>query len=274
MKAYKAFNKGYVCLGYKYTDKEHKIQGRVEVCRKGFHACLNPHGLENYYSVKDPNTVFAIVDIYGDIDALIYKDKVAAQKIKIIQKFNNIEDLYKEYEKNGNPTEGYIKKLVSEITDSSKHTIPIFRCNGAVLKDILEYDDNDKKTLTDAKALAFILVFGYTHSAEVIRPLDEFPNMLRYITHAYKEGEDSIIGKHMNTYHNDEYLPNKLSIYKGLSPEQTKELKTYINRINERFGIDLIKICKAMYLVKHSHVLHKNQKAERLIIQLPSESEV
>lgn len=52
--AYKAFGAGLVCRDFKYevgATYEHK--GRVELCNQGFHACLLPFDVFNYYRMFD-----------------------------------------------------------------------------------------------------------------------------------------------------------------------------------------------------------------------------
>ena len=53
IKAYKGFNKDLSCRGFQYeVGKEYEHNGAVSICNSGFHACINP---------------FDVLDFYGDM---------------------------------------------------------------------------------------------------------------------------------------------------------------------------------------------------------------
>lgn len=65
--AFKAFRPDLTCNGYQYAIGETFVhEGRVEICSSGFHACLNPLDVLNYYDLTDSR--FARVSLSGKID--------------------------------------------------------------------------------------------------------------------------------------------------------------------------------------------------------------
>ena len=237
MKAYKAFDAGYICRGYKYTDKEHHIKGKVKLCDNGFHACLDPHRLRQYYNVNDKDTVYAIVDISGPVEYDIFfsadmDDKVAATRLKIIKKFDNIQDLYDEFEKNGNPTIDYIKKHeeARQAKEKVKEKEKIY-VNTKQIKDILHKKDN---VMTFPKALFFGLLVQ-------MRKLKE-------------SRVEEIVEK-----------DNVVDITKLLTTKEYREFYKYTSELKKLFNIDLVRI------YKHKKVIlkRKNEPCKPLIINLP-----
>ena len=52
-KAYKAFKGDMTCCGFQYEEgKTYEIEGKPELCKQGFHACLNLKDVFNYYYGK------------------------------------------------------------------------------------------------------------------------------------------------------------------------------------------------------------------------------
>ena len=84
MIAYKGFDKNLCCIGFQYeVGKEYFQLGEIECCKNGFHACLNPLDVLNYYEV-DKNTRFCVVEQSGIISVDSEDTKQASSKIKII----------------------------------------------------------------------------------------------------------------------------------------------------------------------------------------------
>ena len=60
--AYKAFNADWTCNGHKYeVGKTYTMDGNIELCESGFHACLVPFDCWSYYG---HSTTFARVSVH------------------------------------------------------------------------------------------------------------------------------------------------------------------------------------------------------------------
>ena len=81
MKAYKGFDKDLKCRGFQYeVGKEYETDA-AKVCETGFHSCLYPLDVFNYYP---PNTSrFCEVDVSGKNSRAKDDSKIATTKIKI-----------------------------------------------------------------------------------------------------------------------------------------------------------------------------------------------
>ena len=87
--AYKAFNKDMTCLGFKYEiDKSYQQNGPIEVCKKGFHACLLPFDTWKYYPLS-LDVKYALVEQSGDIEFKTYK--VCSSEIAIKPSLNLVD---------------------------------------------------------------------------------------------------------------------------------------------------------------------------------------
>ena len=81
--AYKGFNKDWTCRDFQYeVGKTFEEDGEVKLYVNGFHACLHPLDVFNYYG---PSTSrFALVEMSGDTDQINEGDtKVASARIEI-----------------------------------------------------------------------------------------------------------------------------------------------------------------------------------------------
>jgi hypothetical protein len=79
VKAFKAFDENMKCRDFQYeVGKEFEIEGRIEACDRGFHACEDPWDVLRYYPITSR---FAEVEMSGAIDKR--GDKVASSKILI-----------------------------------------------------------------------------------------------------------------------------------------------------------------------------------------------
>lgn len=66
IKAYKGFNKDMTCNGFQYEEgKEYQAEGKIELCKNGFHACEDPLDCFRYYSPA--TSVFHEVEQDGEI---------------------------------------------------------------------------------------------------------------------------------------------------------------------------------------------------------------
>ena len=169
MKSYKAFNKDYICRDYKFDiHKTNVCEGDIEICYNGFHSCPDPHNIQHYYNVKSKNTVFAIVDVYGETDITI-DDKIASRKLKIIKTFNTYDELLKEFEANNNQTIDFIKR----IKEGPKRIANISR---EELKEII-YSTSSQNTYAK---LIFFSMLTKTIMLTIISALEDFNDLIRF----------------------------------------------------------------------------------------------
>ena len=81
MKTYKGFDKDLKCRGFQYEiGKEYETE-KAKACECGFHACVNPFDVFNYYAPSDSR--FCEVEQSGDIDTHGDDSKIASTKIKV-----------------------------------------------------------------------------------------------------------------------------------------------------------------------------------------------
>ena len=90
MKGYKAFKKGLVCRGKKYTENTIFEEPETILCERGMHFCKNPIDVLNYYELVDENgeiTEFAEVESLDEpvTDTGI---KYCSTKLKIHEKLS------------------------------------------------------------------------------------------------------------------------------------------------------------------------------------------
>ena len=82
MKAYKGFNKDMTCLGFQYKEGETYETDNASLCRKGFHACLDPLNTFSYY--QPANSIYHEVEVDDRAERDENGDsKVASRTIKI-----------------------------------------------------------------------------------------------------------------------------------------------------------------------------------------------
>ena len=80
--AYKGFDKNLKCRDFQYeVGKEYEIDGKIECCRHGFHACENPLEVWDHYEMIGSR--FAQVEQSGTIDREASSTKVCSSHIKI-----------------------------------------------------------------------------------------------------------------------------------------------------------------------------------------------
>ena len=79
---YKGFDENMQCRGFQYAEGETYVhEGRVNVCRSGFHACESPLDTLSYYPPS--NSVYRQVQLEGVKKSEGGDSKVAGRKIKI-----------------------------------------------------------------------------------------------------------------------------------------------------------------------------------------------
>lgn len=86
IKAYKGFNPDMTCRGFQYeVGKEYEIEGDIQVCERGFHACESPLEVLDHYSIFGDNgeNRFCEVEQSGIIDKEKGSTKICSSKIKI-----------------------------------------------------------------------------------------------------------------------------------------------------------------------------------------------
>ena len=82
IKSYKAFDKDMKCHDFQYeVGKEYEMDGHIECCERGFHACESPLEVFDHYDIL--NSRFAEVEQSGTIDREEGSTKVCSSRIKI-----------------------------------------------------------------------------------------------------------------------------------------------------------------------------------------------
>ena len=81
VKAYKVFDENMQCRGFQYKlGESYTIEGNLEMCSNGFHACEKLLDCFNYYSFSPRNKI-ALVILSGEIQKK--EDKLCAETIQI-----------------------------------------------------------------------------------------------------------------------------------------------------------------------------------------------
>ena len=81
MKAYKITGKNMQCHGYQYIlGNVHKFDGKIDICKSGFHASKNPMDAMRYHDLYESR--FFVVDCRGDI--IEQEDKLVCSEIEIL----------------------------------------------------------------------------------------------------------------------------------------------------------------------------------------------
>lgn len=86
--AYKGFKDDFSCRGFQYEiGKEYCIEGELELCANGFHACQNPLDVFDYYPMSS-YTRYAMVELWGDVDFATDNKKLCATNIRIVKEMS------------------------------------------------------------------------------------------------------------------------------------------------------------------------------------------
>jgi hypothetical protein len=90
--AYKGFRSDMTCLGFQYMEGEtYEFEGEPKLCECGFHACLNPLDVFNYYPLFYEGNVYHEVILEGVSKERLEDSKVVAKKITIGRKLTRDE---------------------------------------------------------------------------------------------------------------------------------------------------------------------------------------
>ena len=90
--AYKGIELDMSCKGFQYEVGKSYKTDKAELCNCGFHACLNPRDVLNYYSKYKASRFFK-VKLSGEITKCSFEDtKVAATEITILEEITDIFD--------------------------------------------------------------------------------------------------------------------------------------------------------------------------------------
>ena len=80
--SYKGFDKNMQCRGFQYeVGKEYEMDGEIECCNRGFHACKSPMEVWDYYDML--NSRYAEVEQSGQMKEEENSTKVCSSHIKI-----------------------------------------------------------------------------------------------------------------------------------------------------------------------------------------------
>ena len=83
MTGYKGFDKDLKCRNFQFeVGKEYEHDGKVKLCKSGFHFCENPQGVFGHYAPGNGSR-FAIVEAGGVSDERESDSKRVAKKLKI-----------------------------------------------------------------------------------------------------------------------------------------------------------------------------------------------
>ena len=86
IKAYKGFDQNLKCRDFQYeVGKEYEMDGNIECCERGFHACESPlEVLDHYFFLQNGKMArFCEVEQSGNIDREKNSTKIASSRIKI-----------------------------------------------------------------------------------------------------------------------------------------------------------------------------------------------
>ena len=86
MKAYKGFDKDLKCRDFQYEIGKTYETDKAELCKCGFHACLYPLDVFNYYNPAESR--FCIVELDNVTEESSDDSKVCGTRIKIVKEVN------------------------------------------------------------------------------------------------------------------------------------------------------------------------------------------
>lgn len=85
--AYKAFDSEFCCRNFQYkVGGTYFIEGEIELCHNGFHACSKLSDVFEFYPILDSH--IAIVKLWGDVEYALDKKKLCASCIKIVKELS------------------------------------------------------------------------------------------------------------------------------------------------------------------------------------------
>jgi len=90
MKGYKGFDKNLRCRGFRFkVGQEYQIEGKIEVCKNGFHFCQRLADINDFYDLKESR--ICEIEALGDVKA--EGSKSVTDRIKIIRELSHTEVL-------------------------------------------------------------------------------------------------------------------------------------------------------------------------------------
>jgi len=120
-RGYKATNLNMQCLGYQFVlGQWHEYDGEVELCKQGFHFCLNKDGIDNYYPDKHDRRIWE-VEVEGAVigEFCGVKTKLVAKRIRFIKELPN--DAFIDYEE-------FLSGFTSGTSNIGKYNIGNYNC--------------------------------------------------------------------------------------------------------------------------------------------------
>jgi hypothetical protein len=86
IKAYKGFDENLCCRGFQYeVGKEYEMDGEVNCCERGFHACESPLEVLGSYFLLDNCKIarFCEVELSGKMDTMINEDITSRRSMRV-----------------------------------------------------------------------------------------------------------------------------------------------------------------------------------------------
>jgi hypothetical protein len=99
MKGYKFMESDMTCRGFQYEiGKEYSLDGKLGICKNGFHFCENPFDCLEYYNNIEGDKRLFLVEALDEV--ITEDDKSVTNKIKIVEEIKDIEKFFDENIKN------------------------------------------------------------------------------------------------------------------------------------------------------------------------------
>lgn len=201
MKGYKITTNGK-CLNLRYeVGKIYTLNGKLEICKTGFHFCLNADDLFDYYCYKKGITKIFEIEAIGEI--IDSNDKSVTNKIKIIreipfEEYNELFDKYKFNEIGQLITKKYMKygKLVifNYIYDNNGNLIKEENNKSSWIK--YQYDEKGNVIKTE-NANGYWEEYTYDEKGNVIK-IEEYTGF--WTKYEYDEKGNVIKEENANGY--------------------------------------------------------------------------
>ena len=125
MRGYKFMGHNMKCKGFQYeVGKEYSLEGKLVICRNGFHFCENPFDCLEYYDNIEGDKRLFLVEALGKV--ITGDDKSVTNKIKIIEEITDIEKFFDENIKKFKVYWGYIsinQRLSEEFIEKHKDKV-------------------------------------------------------------------------------------------------------------------------------------------------------
>ena len=119
MIGYKMMESNMTCRGFQFEiGKEYSLEGKLEICRNGFHFCENPFDCLEYYNNIKGNKRLFLVEALGEV--INKGNKSVTNEIKILEEITDIEKFFDENMDNFGINWGYIsirQKLSEEFIE-------------------------------------------------------------------------------------------------------------------------------------------------------------